>query len=748
MKRFGKTLLICFAVIAILATLLTGCSHKIGNELLVNGNFESMNQDTKTLENWNFVYVNKDGSKNSEKSFQAEKPLVGSNEAEFGDRYISITTEDYATAYLKTSVKLYSGQKYLLSVTFNVKKKITTESGDNDAIGGYFGFLEDKNFQEINAYDSNGWVTRNIYFKPTSTAKYTFVAGIGREDLGGGSGTIAFDNISIKAVKDVPVGTNTAKLTPGSSVSDKEVGGIVYTVLLCLFGTALVIGAYYVIRILQKKSNYIDSAPLFDDDNDGIVKDDNKNVTDVKVKKSFKEFFELDNLKTTFLSPIALFVYTLVGAFLIRFILVMTVFGMGDTMTEYAGIALDIAKEGPSKLYGVHSNSLPTGYLYVLSLFGLIGNALDFTEKSIGMSMLIRIPNIIADLAVCYMIYKMIASNYNHKYSAVIAGVYALLPAAFTASVSWGLNMSISIAFLVAAINFMIEKKHVFVPIMYTLALMFSNAMLIALPVIIGYEIFFCVKDKKAILPIVIASVASFIVFYCLFIPFATEYFAPNSKPSGVFLVFSKMLENIKANNLISNSSFNFYAIFGLGNNASTAAMIILIALVMILFVIFGVYLFSKTRNRLDYILLLAMSFILWSVFGVGSRVEFTLVGVVLLLLYAGLKMERRVFRVFGILSVTNFVNTAVILTKSGAINFAFLDGTGLSHLYKLDPLYIIGSLITVGTVIYLLWVMYDIMANGVEKEIKPMPDNLLLEFKEDFDYNKNRVIKLLQRKK
>ena len=145
MKRFGKTLLICFVVIAILATLLTGCSHKIGNELLVNGNFELMNQDTKTLENWSFVYVNKDGSKNSEKSFQAEKPLVGSNEAEFGDRYISITTEDYATAYLKTSVKLYSGQKYLLSVTFNVKKKITTESGDNDAIGGYFGFLEDKN---------------------------------------------------------------------------------------------------------------------------------------------------------------------------------------------------------------------------------------------------------------------------------------------------------------------------------------------------------------------------------------------------------------------------------------------------------------------------------------------------------------------------------------------------------------------------------------------------------------------------
>ena len=421
---------------------------------------------------------------------------------------------------------------------------------------------------------------------------------------------------------------------------------------------------------------------------------------------------------------------------------------MGDTITEYAGIALDIAKDGPSKIYSVHPNSLPTGWLYILSFFGVIGNALDFTEKSLGMSMLIRIPNIIADLAVCYMIYKMIASNYNDKYSAVIAGTYALLPAMFTSSVVWGMNMSIAMAFLVAAINFMIEKKHIYVPIMYMFGLMFSNFMLIALPVILGYEIFFCIKDKKAIMPIVVASIASFIVFYCLAIPFATEYFAAGSKPNGGILVFSKMLENIKENNLISNSSFNFFAIFGLGNNASSVAMIVLIAIIMLIFIGFGVYLFTKTRNRLDYILLLAMSFILWSVFGIGSRVEYTLIGTVLLLLYAGLKMEKRVFKVFGILSVLNFVNTSVILTKSGAINFAFLDGTGLHFFYKLDPLYIVGSIIMLFTVIYMLWVMFDIMANGVEKEIKPMPDNLLVEFKEDFNRSKNRVIRIFERKK
>lgn len=753
MKKFGKTFFICLAVIVVLAVILTGCSNKIGSELLANGNFEKINQDTGRLDNWEFVYVNKDGTKDNTKTPGTVKPGSGGSEEQkkFGERYISISTSDYAVSYLKTSVKLYSSQTYVLSVDFNIKSKISTESGDKDAIGGYFGFLEDKNFQEINAFESKDWTHREIYFKPTSTAKYTFVAGIGREDLGGASGTIQFDNISIKAVKDVPVGMNTAKLTPGSSVTDKEVGGVVYTVILCLFAVALVVGGYYMIRTLQK-SKHLDNTPLFEESDitNNIVDgdDNNSNTKNAKVKKSFKEFFEPNNLKKTLTSPISLFIYTLIGAFLIRFILVLTVFGLGDTITEYATIALDIAKEGPSKLYSVHSTNLPTGWLYILSFFGVIGNALDFTEKSIGMSMLIRIPNIIADLATCYMIYKLIASNYNHKYSAVIAGIYALLPAMFTASVSWGINMSISLAFLLATINFMIEKKHVYVPIMYTLGLMFSNFMLIALPVIVGYEIFFCIKDKKALLPIIISSVASFVVFYCLAIPFAVDYFAENSKPNGGILVFSKMLENIKANNLVSNSSFNFYAIFGLGNNAATAPMIIIIALIMILFIIFGVYLFSKTRNRLDYILLLAMSFILWSVFGVGSKVEYTLIGTVLLLLYAGLKLEKRVFRIFGILSVTNFINTAVILTKSGAINFAFLDGTGLSILYKLDPLYIIGSLITLGTVIYMLWVMYDIMANGVEKEIKPMPDNLINELKEDFYHNKNKFIKMFERKK
>lgn len=750
MKRFRKTFLICLVVIAVLVFALTGCSHNVGKELLTNGNFETINQDNNRLDNWEFVYVDKSGKVDKTKNFKTEKTATGSNEqALYGDRYISITTSDYATAYLKTSIKLYAGQTYRLKFDYNISGTITSESSNTTAVKGYFGFLEDKNFTPFNVQSSNGWQQEHeIYFTPRQSAKYTFVAGIGRQDLGGATGTIEFDNISIQAVKDIPLGTEAVKLTPGSAVTENEVGGVVYTVLLCLFAVVLVVGAYYFIRKLQSNKKYTDNEPLFDDAPVAEDKKSEEEIQDAKVAKkkmSAKEWFAPSNLQKVFTSPMAVFIYTLVAAFLIRFILVLTVFGMGDTITDYADIALTIAQDGPSKLYSIHNTYLPTGWLYLLGFFGVIGNAAEFTANSIGLSMLIRIPNIIADLATCYMIYKMLASNYNYKYSSVIAGIYALLPAMFTQSVVWGMNISVAMAFLVAMINFMVEKKYVYVPIMYTLGLMFNNFMLIALPVVIGYEIYYCVKDKKAILPIVIASVASLVVFYCLSIPFATAYFGKENKNAGILLVFAKMLDGIKANNLISNSSFNFYAIFGLGQSASNIAMIIIIILVAILFIIFGVYLYAKTRNRLDYILLIAMSFILWAVFGVGSRVEYTLIGVVLLLIYAGLKMEKRVFKVFGILSITNFVNSAVILTKSGAINFALLDGTGLYNFYAVNALYIIGSLITVGTVVYMIWVMYDIMFNGVEQEIRPLPESLIEEFKDNCQHNINKVSKMFK---
>ena len=42
--------------------------------------FETLNQDTKRLENWEFVYINKDGTKDTSKNYKEVTTGSGSNE--------------------------------------------------------------------------------------------------------------------------------------------------------------------------------------------------------------------------------------------------------------------------------------------------------------------------------------------------------------------------------------------------------------------------------------------------------------------------------------------------------------------------------------------------------------------------------------------------------------------------------------------------------------------------------------------
>lgn len=742
MKRFSKTFILVFAIISVLIFALTGCSNKIDAELVNNGNFEQTNQND--VLGWEFYSSSKQGS--AEVTYPKFSP--GSVESQkYGVRYAQVKTSNYGVGYLTTKVKLYSGQKYALSVDYNIKSAIVTQSGDSDAIGAYFGFLEDKYFLDlvITNKTTSGWINRTIYFTPTSTANYTFVAGIGREDLGGATGTVQFDNLSIKAVKDVPAGFNLSKLNVAGSIGNSKANGIAYTVILTLLGVCMIVGAYYLLRKNVKNTSMgEDNSPLYEpNDNSNTNTNNNADSNDNQIAPKRKK-----TAKEIFLSPIAMFVYVVLSAFAIRFILLMTLQGMRDQLVELGKISLILAEDGPSKLYGITNTSLPSGMLYILWAIGEIGTLVEFTESSIGMTMMLRIPNIIADLITCYLIFNLLASNYNYKHSSIVAGLYALLPCVFTASTGWGMDMSIAMAFIMAMLTFMVNKKHIYVPIMFTLGLAFSNLMLIALPVVVAYQIYYCIIDKKSIWTNILSSLLCLVAFYCISIPFALSYFGTDKQVQGIFLVFAKMLENIKSNNLISNSSFNFYAIFGLGANASTTAMIVVVAIIMVLFGVLAGYMYSKSRNRLDFILITALSFILWTVFGIGSRISNMIIGVVLLLVYSTLKMEKRVFKVFGVLSVTSFVNIAVLLMNSGMINIKVSENAGFSAFYKLDPLYIIGSIIVVIATVYLLWVAFDIMVNKLENPIKEMPVSLKEEFLNNYNTKKNWFAKKIKRNK
>lgn len=714
-----KKIIILLALAIALIFTLSACSSA-GDNIVVNGDFELYDDG---MQSWT-QYEAENSSATVEFSYPKVDPNSDQGSGDLGERYtrLSISGKE-STAYLSQRVKLRNGQLYKFSVTFNIEEAIKGAYNDEDFFGAYFGFLEDKEFRELVVNKAtDGWVTREIYFKSKTNSKMTLVAGIGSETFGGGKGTVLFDNITLTPVKEVPPGVTIGSVSPSSSITDATVGGILYTVFLTLGGIVLIYGAYFLIKkALVKEGNL--AAELEAEGNNNIVVGSGKK-------------------RNIFLSPLAIFTYIIIVAFAVRFLFLMILGGMADKLTELGKVALTIYDDGLLKLYNISNTTLPTGSLYILSLIGLIGGSVDMTATSIGMAMLIRIPYIIADLIACYLIFTMFSKHYSYVISSIFAGIYALLPMAFTMSASWGMNMSIPLVFIIAMINFMLNKNHIGVSISYTLALLFGNISLIFLPLIVLYSVYYIVKDKKSRLPIIISVISSFIVFYLLALPFTYNYVADGN----VFFVFKKMLADINLNNKITNDVFNFYAIFGLGNSITSIANMAITGIIMIALIGMGAFMYIKSTNRLDFLLLGSLSAILYSVFGIGAKMELFAIGIILLMIYAGLKGERRLYHIFAILSIVLFINVATVLGGSGYITSEVAEEAGYSSFYRFDALFIIGSIIVTAVSIYLAYVGYDIMVKGRELTIEPMTDSFKTECIYAYNNAKNRVLSIFKK--
>lgn len=734
MRKTFKAILVAVVLVVVMAVTLTGCAPKAGTNVVVNGDFEKLT--TKNApEGWE-TYES-DGVNGT---FNRVAVAQGSEENQtLGFSYLTVKLSgDKKAAYYQQKIKLYAGQTYAFSVDYRIDDSMSLDASKKGAVGGYFGLLEDSGFTTLSATDTDGsWVTRTVYIKPAVTATYTLVCGIGREDIGGATGEIAFDNVSIKTINkaDVPVGLNVEQVSPAQKIDSTMYGGIAYTVVFTVFGVALMIGAYFLMRKFTQNKN---DAMIVDNE---LSKDktNKPDVDSVPAKTPFKEKFKKENLGKTFTSPMALFIYVLITAFLTRFLFVLVSFGMGDTIARYGELALSMANDGFKMGYSGEL-SLPSGYLYLLYIIGLIADAVNLTVSSLGMSILIRTPNVIADVIICYLIFVAIGKNYSHKISAVVAGLYAINPVFFTMSTTYGANFSIALAFIVGMVMFMLTKNYIGAVSMYTLAFMFSYDALLLLPLIIFFDIYYCIKDKNAILPIVVSSLVALVVFYLAGLPFAIHLMKGETVTKGVFLVFTKILDSIKSNVLVTNSTFNLYAIFGLGANASNTAIKVIGIIWFAVFVGLLAYYYMNSKNRLDYIYIAAMLLIVWTVFGVGAKLETMVLGIALLLLYTGLKCERRLFVGTTILSISTFVNASVLMTYSGFINTTISKTAGYVPFYYLDPLLIIGSIINVITVLYLLYVGYDIMVKQMEADIRPMPEHYFRDTKSNLKATWDRI--------
>lgn len=174
-------------------------------------------------------------------------------------------------------------------------------------------------------------------------------------------------------------------------------------------------------------------------------------------------------------------------------------YGMADSYTKQVG--------------GNMLPDYPPLGITIFTAFGHVYKLLfqDFDLQSLSYRMYIKIPAMLADLAICWMLYAML-TKFRGKRAGIIGGLaYAFNPAAIYDTALWGQTDSIYTMFLVAALVAWVYKRE------HLSAILLACSVLFKLQGIVLFPLFaFLVADNpKKLLRFVITGILTFIVI-CL----------------------------------------------------------------------------------------------------------------------------------------------------------------------------------------------------------------------------------------
>ena len=254
------------------------------------------------------------------------------------------------------------------------------------------------------------------------------------------------------------------------------------------------------------------------------------------------------------------------------------------------------------------------------------------------------------------------------------------------------------------------------------------------MPLILAYLVVQCIKDKKFIIRAVLGVLAFFVVFYLITLPMTL----PDIKNGAPFVIFTRYYDVLGGNAVSCVNTFSIYAIFGLnGVKASTATYVVSIIFVAFVW-IFAIYGYVYKRNRLNLLLLGAFTMLSVATFGVNQTKVAGVVGAALLLLYAMISRDKRIYLFSGAFFTLNAMHIYTIFDMAGYL-------TGANNRYvnfvKFDWVQILGSVLMVLLVVLLLFVVFDICFEGMKKEIQPINDSEVIETKEKLQ-NKLKIKK------
>ncbi len=238
--------------------------------------------------------------------------------------------------------------------------------------------------------------------------------------------------------------------------------------------------------------------------------------------------------------------------------------------------AMHMASVGPVQFYNTVSFcDYPPGYMNILWLIGLLGNAIGGVTE-----FMVKSPAIVSDVLICLVLYLHAKDALGHRPALLLSLLWALNPVSIVTGACWGQTDSIMTLLLLIAVFQLIKGKwkialpvYVAAVLIKPQALMFGPLGLAAL--ILHLKNTKC--DKKTLQDIFIGIGLSIAVFLALALPFIVDI---QGEKKGLFFLIDLYGKTMNSYGYITINACNPYFLLGLNwlpsqDMASTPAVVI-----------------------------------------------------------------------------------------------------------------------------------------------------------------------------
>ncbi len=358
------------------------------------------------------------------------------------------------------------------------------------------------------------------------------------------------------------------------------------------------------------------------------------------------------------------------AALIVHIIFAAAYIGFRSDMDCFMYWSTDVFENGVTNFYKTDVfTDYPPGYIYILYVIGGIMKLFRITSLTSGVAVLLKMPAIICDLVIGYIIYRVAAKYTKHSYAILFAMAFLFNPAIIINSCTWGQVDSVFTLFVVLMCYFVTEKKLPAAYFMLAIGILIKPQTLIFTPVLI-YGIIdqvfltdFSVKKMFTQLGIGLSAIAALVLA---------------AAPFGLPDVLRQYVDTLGQYEFASVNAYNLWALLGKNWTPQSDTFIFMPykvwgTLFIILTVAVSAYYCMRNKEK-ESKYYLTGAFIVTTVFMLSVRMHerYMYPALALLLLTAAVKRKYNYVLAFAFLSIVQFLNAYHVLFYYDYRNYDF----------------------------------------------------------------------------